>query len=196
MRTFKSVCVFCGSSRGASPEHAHAAAQLGTALAQRNITLVYGGGHVGLMGVIADAVLAAGGKAIGVMPEQLVAREIAHTGLTELRVVHSMHERKQLMCDLSDAFIMLSGGFGSWDEFFEALTWSQLGIHSSPCGILNVAGYYDPMLVMMDRAVNDGFVRASQQERITVASDVARLLDGLAATPSPVDVKWTTPVKP
>ena len=182
MRTFKSIGVFCGSAAGESPEHARAAKELGAELARREIRLVYGGGHIGLMGIVADAALAGGGQVIGVMPEQLVRREIAHRGLTELRVVKSMHERKQTMADLSDAFIMLSGGFGSWDEFCEVVTWAQLGIHTNPCGILNVGGYYDPLVAMMDRAVHEGFVRPRNREMLAVESDVNALLARLAAT--------------
>jgi uncharacterized protein (TIGR00730 family) len=153
-----------------------AARDLGRTLAQRGLGIVFGGGKVGLMGVIADAALAAGGEAIGVIPEALVAREIAHNGLTELRVVRSMHERKTLMADLADAFIALPGGFGTFEEFFEAVTWTQLGIHSKPCGLLNVEGYYDALLALLERAVSDGFIRNANRPLVLDAPDVPTLL--------------------
>ena len=144
----ESICVFCASSIGARPLYAESARRFGEALAARGVTLVFGGGCVGLMGVLADATLGGGGRAIGVIPRALVEREIAHGGVTTLHVVETMHERKQRMADLSDAFVMLPGGFGSWDEFCEVVTWAQLGIHRKPLGVLNVGGYYDPMLAM------------------------------------------------
>jgi uncharacterized protein (TIGR00730 family) len=151
----KRVCVFCGSSSGSRPEYRTAAEELGTEVVRRKIGLVYGGGNVGLMGVIADAVLKAGGEVMGVIPENLMAKEVGHNGLTKLHVVRSMHERKALMADLSDAFIALPGGFGTLEEFCEIVTWSQLGLHTKPCGILNVQGYYSPLLAMFDHAVKD-----------------------------------------
>src|SRR5579871_639763 len=151
MTTLRRVCVFCGSSSGLRSSYAEAARRLGWTLAGHKVGLVYGGGKVGLMGTVADAVLERGGEAIGVIPQPLVAREIAHPGLTELRIVSSMHERKALMADLSDAFIALPGGYGTLEEFAEALTWSQLGIHKKPCGLLNVAGYYDNLIAFLDR---------------------------------------------
>ena len=141
----RAVCVFCGSSTGEDPAYAEAARDLGRLIAGNGLTLVYGGGHVGLMGVVADAALDAGGEVIGVMPKALVDREISHTSLTKLHVVHSMHERKAMMSELSDAFVALPGGNGTLEEFFEVLTWAQLGEHGKPCGLLNVAGYYDPI---------------------------------------------------
>jgi uncharacterized protein (TIGR00730 family) len=155
----KRICVFCGSSSGSRHEHRAATEELGTELARRNIGLVYGGGNVGLMGVLADAVLKAGGEAQGVIPEHLMAREIGHNGLTKLHIVHSMHERKALMADLSDAFIALPGGFGTLEEFCEIVTWAQLGLHAKPCGILNVLGYYSPLLAMLDHAVEERFLK-------------------------------------
>jgi len=179
MSTSKNICVFCGSSVGARPAYVEAARELGRTLAGRRLGIVFGGGKVGLMGVLADAVLAAGGEAIGVIPEALVAREIAHNGLTELRVVHSMHERKTLMADLADAFIALPGGYGTLEEFFEAVTWTQLGIHRKPCGLLNVDGYYDALLALLDRAVSDGFIREANRSLVLDAADVPTLLEKL-----------------
>src|SRR5215475_2650578 len=155
----KRICVFCGSSSGSRPEYRVCAEELGTELIRRQIGLIYGGGNVGLMGAIADAVLRGGGEAIGVIPEHLMTREIAHKQLTKLHVVRSMHERKALMADLSDAFIALPGGFGTLEEFCEAVTWAQLGLHAKPCGILNVQGYYSPLLAMFDDAVREGFLK-------------------------------------
>ena len=179
MSTLKRICVFCGSSVGARPRYAAAARELGRTLASRGLGIVFGGGKVGLMGVLADAALAAGGEAIGVIPEALVAREIAHNGLTELRIVRSMHERKTLMADLADAFIALPGGYGTFEEFFEAVTWTQLGIHRKPCGLLNVDGYYDALLALLDRAVSDGFIREANRSLVVDAPDVPTLLGKL-----------------
>ena len=146
------ICVFCGSQVGRRPLYAAAATALGTLLAQRGIGLVYGGGKIGLMGVVADAALAAGGEVIGVIPERLMNRELGHGGVTDLRVVDSMHERKAMMSELSDGFIALPGGYGTFEEFFEVVTWMQLGIQSKPCGLLNVGGYYDMLLALLDHA--------------------------------------------
>ena len=149
-------------------------------LGQRSIGLVYGGGHVGLMGVVADACLKAGGSVIGVIPQVLADKEVAHRGLTELRVVGSMHERKAVMAELSDAFLALPGGYGTWDELFEALTWSQLGIQNKVCGLLNVNGYYDPLIAMADKAVTEGFIRDPHREWMLSDTDASRLLDRLS----------------
>jgi hypothetical protein len=176
----KRVCVFCGSSAGIRPVYREAAQAMGNALARRGIELVFGGGRVGLMGVLADAVLAAGGRAIGVIPDALVARELAHRGLTELRVVGSMHERKALMAELSDAFLALPGGFGTLEEYCEALTWAQLGLHAKPCGLLNVAGFYDALLELFDHAVSEQFVPGPHRLLVLVDEDPQRLLDLLA----------------
>jgi len=170
------ICVFCGSSPGNDPAYAEAAQKLGRTLAERDTTLVYGGGHVGLMGVVADAALGAGGEVIGVMPRALVDREIGHTGLTKLHVVHSMHERKALMSRLSAGFIALPGGNGTLEEFFEVLTWAQLGEHDKPCGLLNVAGYYDPLLTVFDRMVDRAFLKKEHRELVLVEEDPAALL--------------------
>ncbi|HET6949722.1 MAG TPA: TIGR00730 family Rossman fold protein [Acidimicrobiales bacterium] len=187
------LCVFCGSSDGARPDYAAAADELGVALAARGIGLVYGGAHVGLMGRVADACRAAGGRVTGVIPERLVEAEVAHTGLDDLRVVGSMHERKALMADLSDGFLALPGGFGTLEEFCEVLTWSQLDLHPvpKPCGLLDVAGYYTPLVALFDRGVDEGFIRPVHRGLVLSASGVDDLLDALAAwTPPPPVRKW------
>ena len=177
----KRICVFCGSSVGLRPAYAEAARELGRTLAERGVGVVFGGGKVGLMGVLADAALAVGGEAIGVIPQALVAREIGHNGLTKLHVVHSMHERKTLMADLADGFIALPGGYGTFEEFCEAVTWTQLGIHKKPCGLLNIDGYYNALLALLDRAVADGFIRQANRSLVLDAADVPTLLDKLMA---------------
>jgi uncharacterized protein (TIGR00730 family) len=174
------ICVFCGSSLGTSPAYRQAALTIGHLLCRRGIELVYGGGNVGLMGVVANACLSEGGRVIGVIPQALADKELAHAGLTELRVVSSMHERKSVMADLSDAFLSLPGGFGTWEEFFEVLTWSQLGIQRKACGVLNVEGYYDPLLAMADRAAAEGFVRDAHRDLLLADADPERLLDRLS----------------
>ncbi len=181
MSVLRRICVFCGSSVGARPAYATIARELGRTLAQRGLGVVFGGGKVGLMGVLADAALAAGGEVIGVIPEALVAREIGHNALTKLHVVRSMHERKTLMADLASAFIALPGGYGTFEEFFEAVTWTQLGIHQKPCGLLNVDGYYDALLALLERAVADGFVREANRPLVLHAPDVPTLLAKLEA---------------
>jgi hypothetical protein len=175
------VLVFCGSSPGRIPEYADAAADLGRLLAQRGLETVYGGASVGLMGAVADGALAAGGRVIGVIPTRLVEGEIAHAGLTELRIVETMHERKALMVELSDAVIALPGGTGTLDELFELLTWSQLGLHRKPLGLLDVAGYWQPLLVFLHHAVNERFLRAEHLDRLLVEQYPAALLDRLAS---------------
>ena len=175
----KRICVFCASSQGSRPEYRAAAEEMGTELVRRNIGLVYGGGNVGLMGVIAGAVLKAGGEAVGVIPEHIMSREIGHKGLTKLHVVHSMHERKALMADLSDAFIAMPGGFGTLEEFCEVLTWSQLGLHAKPCGILNVSGYYTPLLAMFDHAVKERFLKPENRGLVLARESAAELLQAL-----------------
>jgi uncharacterized protein (TIGR00730 family) len=188
------VCVFCGSSAGSAPEFRAAAEDLAREMAARGIGLVFGGGCVGLMGHLADAVLAAGGHAIGVIPDALVAREIAHRGLPDLRVVHSMHERKALMAELSDAFVALPGGFGTFEELCEAITWTQLGLHRKRCGLLNVAGFYDPLLSLFDGAVRAGFIRDASREIVYATADARDLLDRLAlplALPEPTWLRST-----
>jgi uncharacterized protein (TIGR00730 family) len=184
------ICVFCGSSSGVRPVYHQAAQTVGQLLCRRGIELVYGGGHVGLMGIVADACLHEGGRVIGVIPQALADREVAHTGLTELRIVGSMHERKALMADLSDAFMSLPGGYGTWEEFFEVLTWSQLGIQGKACGVLNVDGYYDPLLQMADRALSEGFLRDVHRDLLLSDSDPERLLDRLSSYAAPAVDKW------
>jgi hypothetical protein len=186
----KRICVFCGSSAGSRPEYRACAEDLGAELARRNIGLVYGGGDVGLMGAIADSVLKGGGEAIGVIPEHLMAREIGHKQLTKLHVVRSMHERKALMADLSDAFIALPGGFGTLEEFFEVLTWSQLGLHVKPCGIVNVLNYYTPLLAMLDHAVEERLLKAQNRALVLSRETPTELLQALEEW-RPVHVeKW------
>jgi uncharacterized protein (TIGR00730 family) len=186
----KRICVFCGSSGGNRPEYRACAEVLGGELVLRGIGLVYGGGNVGLMGAIADAVLQAGGEAIGVIPEHLMSREIGHKQLTKLHIVKSMHERKALMADLSDAFIALPGGFGTLEEFFEVLTWSQLGLHVKPCGIVNVLGYYTPLLAMLDHAVDERFLKPQNRELVLARETPQELLQALEEW-RPVHVeKW------
>jgi len=184
------VCVFCGSSKGAHPAYLEAAQQMGATLARRGLGLVYGGGRVGLMGAVADAALAEGGEVIGVIPESLMAWEVGHAGLADLRVVGSMHERKALMADLSDAFIALPGGYGTFEEFCETLTWAQLGLHPKPCGLLNVERYYDPLLALFDHAVAARFLRPEHRALVLEDTDPDRLLDRLAAYQPPVREKW------
>lgn len=184
------VCVFAGSSPGSRPEYRTAAEGLGRELAARNIDLVYGGARLGLMGAVADAVLAAGGNVTGVIPGALAEKEVAHSGLSDLRVVSSMHERKALMAELADGFVALPGGWGTLDEFFEILTWAQLGIHRKPCGLLNVAGYFDGLLAFLEHSHVEGFVRREYQSMITVAESPGALLERLAAYRPPLVEKW------
>ena len=186
----KRICVFCGSSLGSRSEYSEAAVTLGGILAKRNIGLVYGGGNVGLMGVVANAVLASGGEAIGVIPHSLAEREIEHKGLTQLHVVDSMHTRKAMMADLADAFIAMPGGVGTFEEFFEAVTWTQLGLHRKPCGLLNVAGFYTPLAAFIDQAVSEGFIKPVHRASIVVDDDPERLLDSLASVQLPDVPKW------
>jgi uncharacterized protein (TIGR00730 family) len=179
----KRVCIFCGSSTGVLPEYRAAAHEIAILLARRGLGIVFGGGHVGLMGVVADAALAHGGHVIGVIPSALVARELAHGGLPDLRIVASMHERKALMAELSGAFIALPGGFGTFEEFCEVVTWSQLGLHRKPCGLLNVAGYYNPLVALFDRAVADGFIRPENRGIVIADADPGTLVQRLVEEP-------------
>ena len=186
----KSICVFCGSSSGEAPAYREAAQVLGRELVRRGLRLVYGGGNVGLMGAIADAVLCAGGEVVGVIPHARLAKEVGHLGLTQLHGVGSMHERKALMAELSDGFLALPGGFGTLEEFCEVLTWAQLGLHAKPCGLLNIDGYYDPLLKFFDQAVSEGFLRAENRALIIAGGTVEEVL-GLLASYRPVQVeKW------
>jgi uncharacterized protein (TIGR00730 family) len=192
------VCVFCGASSGRDPAYAAAARALGAAIVDRGLGLVYGGGRVGLMGAVADAVLAAGGDVTGVIPAQLVERELAHGGLDDLRVVGSLHERKALMAELADAFVALPGGFGTLDELMEQLTWSQLGLHEKPVGLLDVAGYWGPLIAFARHATDAGFVREADLRSIAVADDPEALLlrlDGMTREERPRP-KWSTPPAP
>ena len=184
------VCVFCGSSPGRVPEYAAAARRLGSLLARRGVGLVYGGGNVGLMGLVADAVLADGGEVIGVIPRALVDRELAHARLTELVVVATMHERKQRMHDLSDGFIAMPGGFGTLDELFEALTWAQLGMHRKPCGLYDVADFWAPLRALVERQVAEEFVRPHHAMMLLHNNDPEALLDAFADYRAPAVTKW------
>jgi len=186
----KRICVFCGSSPGANRMYVRLAEQVGAALVRRQIALVYGGGNVGLMGVLANAVLAAGGHVIGVIPQALVDLEVAHAGLPDLRVVDSMHERKALMADLADGFIALPGGLGTLEELFEILTWQQLGLHAKPCGLIDVARYFDPLLRFLDHAVAERFIRPEHRAMVLVAEDADTLLDRFEQYQPPPRDKW------
>lgn len=188
-----SVCVFCGSSEGSRPVYLEAAREMGAEVARRGLTLVYGGGKVGLMGAVSGAALAAGGEVIGVIPESLVAREIAHAGLTKLHVVGSMHERKEIMAGLSDGFVALPGGYGTLEEFFEALSWAQLSIHEKPCALLDVNGFWEPLAALLDHAVAEGFVHPDHRSLVLTGTDPARLLDALARYTPPKTSKWLGP---
>ncbi len=184
------ACVYCGSSAGADPVHRAAAENLGALLATRGIGLVYGGGNVGLMGIVADAVLRGGGEVIGVIPSALMAKELGHSGVTKLHVVGSMHERKQLMADLSDGFIALPGGIGTLEELFETFTWLQLGFHTKPVGLLNVAGFYDHLLTFLRHATAEKFMRPAHLEALLVDTDSPALLARMAAFRAPELGKW------
>jgi uncharacterized protein (TIGR00730 family) len=178
----RQVCVFCGSTTGAAERHAAAAREMGAALVRRGLGLVYGGGNIGLMGILADTVLACGGSVIGVIPRFMVQRELAHQGLTSLHLTDSMHERKALMAEHSDAFIALPGGFGTADELFEMLTWRQLHLHEKPIGVLNVGGFFDSLLAWLDATVVEGFVKRDNRELLVARNDVDELLDAMNLT--------------
>ena len=184
------VCVFCGSSPGSTPAFAELATRVGRVLAARGIGLVYGGASVGLMGHMAGGALSAGGEVIGVIPQALVDMEVAHTGLSDLRVVGTMHERKALMADLADAFLALPGGIGTLDELFEVLTWSQLGLHSKPTGLLDLDGYFAPLLAFLDGAVNARFLQPIHRAMLLLDDDPERLLDAFQAYEAPPPFKW------
>lgn len=188
--TIKRICVFCGSNFGARNAYLEAATALAREMARRQIGLVYGGAKVGLMGALAGAMLDAGGEVIGVMPEALVAREVAHGGLRDLRIVGSMHERKALMSELADGFIAMPGGFGTLEEFCEVLTWTQLGLQRKPCALLNVEHYYDPLLAMFDHAVAEGFVNTAHRSMVIAAADPRELIDRMLAAELPQLSKW------
>ena len=188
----KAVCVFCGSHVGRNPAYQQAATTVGTALAKAGLKLVYGGGKIGLMGAVADAAIAAGGHVIGVMPEALAQREIAHAELSELHVVETMHQRKTMMADLADAFIALPGGAGTLEEFFEQWTWAQLGIHGKPCGLLNVDDYFGPLIAMMQRIVTEGFIAERYYEMLVVETSIEPMLKRFDAYMPPLK-KWQSP---
>lgn len=190
MQDLKSLCVYCGSSSGRMDAYAAAARALAQAMVERGIRLVYGGASVGIMGVVADEVLRLGGKAVGVIPEALMRKELAHAGLTQLHVTPSMHARKTLMAELADAFVALPGGIGTMEEMFEIWTWGQLGLHRKPCGLLNVAGYYDALIAFLDHAAGEQFVRPDQRRMLVVESAPAVLLDRLATYTPPELSKW------
>ena len=190
----KRLCVFCGSSLGNRALYADGARRLGALMGARRLGLVYGGGHIGLMGVLADALLRAGGVVIGVIPQALVDKELAHSGISELRVVTTMHERKALMADLADAFAALPGAFGTGDELLEVLTWAQLGLHAKPIGLLNLAGYFDPLAHWLDRAVDEGFLQAEHRRLLLETEGPEHLLDLLQSyRPAHMPAKWIEP---
>ena len=186
----KRLCVYCGSSSGGQPDYAQVARQLARAMVSRNIDLVYGGASVGIMGEIANAVLEEGGDVIGVIPKGLFVKEVAHTGITELREVDSMHERKALMADLSDGFIALPGGFGTIEEILEIITWSQLGMHRKPCGLLNVCNYYDKLIGFLDHAVSEQFIKTTHRSSILIDEHVDILLEKFDAYNAPETARW------
>jgi uncharacterized protein (TIGR00730 family) len=192
----KRIAVFCASALGGDPVFREAAQRVATLAVGRGLGLVYGGGCVGLMGILADAGLAAGGEVIGVIPEFLMQKEVGHSGLTQMVIVQTMHERKARLAELADAFVMLPGGVGTLEEFIEAVTWAQLGLHRKPCGLLNVAGYYDPLLEMFDRAVTAGFIRPEHRALITEERDPEALLDRLLAAQPPYAEKWSAREQP
>jgi hypothetical protein len=188
MPLVKSLCVYCGSARGASPRYIAAAKELGAAMAERNIRLVYGGARIGMMGEVADAVMKNGGEVVGVIPEHLQTSEVGHSGITELKVVDSMHTRKKLMFDLSDAFAVLPGGFGTLDELFEIITWRMLSLHAKPVVVLNIDGYWDPYQRLVDHIIAQGFARESSRQFFSVVNSVGRAFD-LLDEPAAVKVR-------
>ena len=189
----EAVCVFCGSKEGSRPSYVEAAGKMGKEIAHRGLGLVYGGGRVGLMGAVADAVLEEGGEVVGVIPEALIAREIAHSGLTELHVVGSMHERKKLMADLSDGFITLPGGYGTLEEFLEVLSWAQLSMHEKPCGLLDVDSFWRPLSALFDQLVAEGFVHPDHRSLVLTEQNPDALLDLMERYRPPETRKWIGP---
>ncbi|MDF1860099.1 MAG: TIGR00730 family Rossman fold protein [Verrucomicrobiales bacterium] len=190
MKALQSICIYCGSSSGSHPEYRETALSLGRFLAREGIRVVYGGGNVGLMGAVADGALNAGGEVIGVIPEALKEKELAHIGLTELHAVSSMHERKTMMAELSDAFIALPGGIGTLEEIFEVYTWTQLGFHEKPCAFLNVAGYFDPLLEFLDRMVEHRFLKKEHLDCLLTGSDYRALINRIQKWESATFYKW------
>jgi uncharacterized protein (TIGR00730 family) len=190
MAELRRVCVFCGSKHGRQTAYTVAAQKVGRVLAARGIGLVYGGGDVGLMGEVADAVLAEGGEVTGVIPEFMVDHEVAHHGITQLEVVDSMHARKTRMSELADGFIGLPGGWGTFEELFEIVTWAQLDLHGKPVGLLNVAGFYDELLAFLDHATSEGFIKELHRSLLLADDDIGRLLDRMEAHEAPLGTKW------
>jgi uncharacterized protein (TIGR00730 family) len=186
----KNICVYCGSSAGRLEAYAEAARAMAQAMVERDLGLVYGGASIGIMGMVADAVLQLGGRAVGVIPEALARREVAHGGLTALHITQSMHERKTLMAELSDGFVALPGGIGTFEEIFEVWTWAQLGIHDKPCGLLNVAGYYDALISFLDHATQEQFLRPAHRALLIVEQEPGALLDRFASYQPPHLQKW------
>ena len=186
----ETVCVFCGSRAGSRPSYVEAAKLMGKEISRRGLGLVYGGGRVGLMGVLADAALEEGGEVVGVIPKALVAREIAHRDLTELHVVGSMHERKRLMADLSDGFVTLPGGYGTLEEFCEVLSWAQLGIHRKPCGLLDVDGFWEPLVMLLDKAVAEGFAPSNHRSLVLAEQEPRTLLSLMSRYKPPKTRGW------
>ncbi len=189
----RSLCLFCGANEGSDPSYADAARSLARELARSRVRIVTGGGRVGLMGVVADAALAAGGEVVGVIPQALLAREMGHTGLTRLEVVSTMHERKARMAELSDGFVALPGGIGTLEELFEVWTWAQLGVHAKPCALFNAAGYYDPLLAFLDHSAAQGFLRDRSRKMLIVESDPRLMSERLAAYEPPEVRRWIEP---
>ncbi|WP_020395607.1 TIGR00730 family Rossman fold protein [Thiolinea disciformis] len=192
MTELKHICVYCGSNLGRQAIYKESAQALGKALVERDLGLVYGGAHVGLMGVLADTVMSLGGRVIGIMPESLMQYEVAHHGLTRLEVVPSMHERKHRMAELSDGFIALPGGVGTLEELFEIWTWAQLSFHQKPCGLLNIAGYYDQLHAFLKHTVDEQFVKSSHYQMLLVEQESSTLLERFAAYQAPIIEKWHT----
>jgi uncharacterized protein (TIGR00730 family) len=186
----RSLCVFCGASPGIREAYVKAARAFGTFLAEQKIRIVYGGGNVGLMGALADSAMAAGGEVIGVIPQSLMQHEVGHQGVTELRIVRSMHERKATMAELSDAFVALPGGIGTFEELFEIWTWAQLGLHKKPLGLLDVAGYYDHLIALTEHAVTEGFLKPKHHAAMMMDTDAVRLLDRLRRFEPFTETKW------
>jgi len=193
MSSRRNICVFCGSNAGRDPTFMTAARDLGALIARRDLTLIYGGGNVGLMGAVADGALAGGAKVVGIIPHALERKEVAHCGLTELVVCDTMHDRKRMMTERSDAFIAMPGGYGTMEEFFEVITWAQLGIHRNPCGLLNVAGFYDGLIRFLDHAEGEALLKPEHRRMILVESDAGRLLDAMQSYQPPTVDKWIEP---
>lgn len=193
--TLENICVYCGSNAGRQPVYAEAARAFGHELARRGLGLVYGGSSAGIMGILANAVLEQGGRVIGVIPEALVKKELAHNNLTEQHIVASMHERKTMMAEKADGFVALPGGVGTLEEIFETWTWAQLGFHAKPCGLLNIAGYFDALTAFLDHTVDEAFMRPQHRAMLAVESDAGRLLDRFAHYEPPTVSKWIEPPK-